>query len=295
MNLEYIVTDIDDNKTIAHILKDRLNISSRLLNKLKMNEKILVNNTPVFSNFIVHTSDNILVKIDFEETDNIIPQNIPIEVLFEDDYFLAVNKPAGIVVHPSSYHPDNTLANAVKFYLNNNKKIRAINRLDRDTSGIVLFAKNEYIQELMIQNKSIQKEYLAIVKGTLKEKQGTINEKIARKQGSIMEREINNENGQTAITHYKLIKEIKINNENFSLLELKLETGRTHQIRVHLKYIGNPILGDSLYDTESDLINRQALHAYKLTFDHPINKKEIEITATIPNDMNDFWGPYPKT
>ena len=288
MNLKYVVTNVDDNTTIAHILRKRLKISSRLLNKLKMNEKILVNNIPVFSNYIVHTSDNILVKIDFEEIDNIIPQNLPIEVLYEDDYLLAVNKPAGIVVHPSSYHPDNTLANRVKYYLNNNKKIRAINRLDRDTSGIVLFAKNEYIQELMIQDKNIQKEYLAIVKGTLKEKQGTISEKIARKQGSIMEREINNVNGQTAITHYNLIKEMKIKNEDYSLLELKLETGRTHQIRVHLKYIGNPILGDSLYDTKSELINRQALHAYKLTCSHPINKSHIEIVAPMPNDMNEI-------
>ena len=112
-----------------------------------------------------------------------------------------------MVVHPSSYHPNNTLANGVKFYLNNKKKIRAINRLDRDTSGIVLFAKNEYIQELMIQDKTIEKEYLAIVIGLLKEKQGTINKPIARKIGSIMEREVNEEDGQTAITHYKVLAE----------------------------------------------------------------------------------------
>lgn len=170
MNLEYIVPFHDDGTTVSHILRDRLSISARLLNKLKMNEKILINDVPVFSNHIVHFQDKVIVKIDFEEEDHIIPQNIPLNILFEDDYFLAVNKPAEIVVHPSSYHPNNTLANAVKYYLNNRKKIRAINRLDKDTSGIVLFAKNEYVQELMVKDKTIQKEYLAIVNRSIKRK-----------------------------------------------------------------------------------------------------------------------------
>lgn len=170
MQLEYIVLEKDNHTSITHILRDKLNISARLLTKLKMNEKILVNNIPVFSNYMVHSFDKVIVKIDFEEEDHIIPQNIPLNILFEDDFFLAVNKPAGIVVHPSSYHPNNTLANAVKYYLNNRKKIRAINRLDKDTSGIVLFAKNEYVQELMVKDKTIQKEYLAIVNRSIKRK-----------------------------------------------------------------------------------------------------------------------------
>lgn len=283
MNLEYIISNEEDNATIAHILRDKLVISARLFNKLKMNEKILVNGIPVFSNYVVHTNDNVLVKIDFEEGDFITPQKMPLQILYEDDYLLAVNKPANIVVHPSSYHPDGTLANAVKYYLNNHKKIRAINRLDKDTSGIVLFAKNEYIQELMIKDKTIQKEYLAIVNGILKEKKGTINAPIARKEGSIMEREVNNLNGQNAITHYDVIKEDTL--QNLSLVHLILGTGRTHQIRVHLAYIGNPILGDTLYGFSSNLINRQALHAWKLNFIHPITKENIKIKAEVPHDM----------
>lgn len=283
INLNYVINETEEGQKISHILRDKLNISARLLNKLKMNEKIIVNSKPVFSSYIVHSGDDVTVKIDFEEEDNIEHQRMNLDVLYEDDFLLAVNKPAGIVVHPSSYHPNNTLANGVKFYLNNKKKIRAINRLDKDTSGIVLFAKNEYIQELMIQDKTIEKEYLAIVTGILEAKQGTINKPIARKSGSIMEREVNEEGGQIAITHYDVLKEFP--DLDLSLVHVKLETGRTHQIRVHFAYIGNSILGDTLYGFETKLINRQALHAWKLSFIHPITKEQIEIKTKISEDF----------
>lgn len=170
----------------------------------------------------------------------------------------------------------------VKYYLNNNKKIRPINRLDRDTSGIVLFAKNEYIQELMINSTKIKKEYIAITDGILKEKSGTIDLPIARKPGSIMERQVSVE-GQTAITHYEVIRQIQ---DRFTLVKLELGTGRTHQIRVHLSHIGAPILGDTLYGKETDLISRQALHAHKITFTHPITQNTVEIIAPIPDDIS---------
>ncbi len=170
----------------------------------------------------------------------------------------------------------------VKYYLNNNKKIRPINRLDRDTSGIVLFAKNEYIQELMINNTKIKKEYIAVADGILKEKSGTIDLPIARKPGSIMERQVSEE-GQTAITHYEVIRLIQ---GRFTLVKLELGTGRTHQIRVHFSHVGAPILGDTLYGKETDLIARQALHARKITFSHPITKNTVEIIAPIPDDIS---------
>lgn len=276
---------IDENGiTIAHLLRDKMNISARLLNKLKMNEKILVNDIPVFSSYIIHTNDLVKVNLEFEEQDYITPENIELNILYEDEYFLAVNKPAGMVVHPSSNHLSGTLANGVKYYLNNGKKIRAINRLDRDTSGIVLFAKNEYIQELMIKYTEIEKEYLAIANGILPEKRGIIDLPIARKEGSIMERCVSVE-GQRAITHYTVIQEIQ---NKFSLVKLKLETGRTHQIRVHLAYLNAPILGDTLYGNETNLIKRQALHAIKMSFTHPITNKFLEINAPLPNDIQNI-------
>ena len=285
MQLSYTVLKEDNGKKVGTILRERFSISSRLLNKLKMNEKILVNQTPVFSSYLVHENDHITVNIDFEEQDGISKENIPLRILWEDEYLLAVNKPAHMVVHPSSYHPNGTLANAVKFYLNNQRKIRPINRLDRDTSGIVLFAKNEYIQELMIQNHSLQKEYLAICINKLPEQTGTISAPIAREDGSIMLRKVSEE-GQVAITHYDVMKYFP--EDNLSLVHLKLETGRTHQIRVHMKYIGNPILGDSLYGCPSSLISRQALHAWKLSFIHPITKKKILIETSLPEDMENI-------
>ena len=273
MILRYDVLPNEEGEKISNILKSKLNISSRLLTKLKMNEKILVDDKPVFSSYLVHSGDSIEVKIDFEEEDAIIPEKMNLDILYEDEYLLAVNKPSGMVVHPSPYHPNQTLANGVKFHLNNKKKIRPINRLDKDTSGIVIFAKNEYVQETLIKqmnNKTFKKEYLAVVCGKLSLKKGTINKPIARKENSIIERCISN-NGKQAITQFEVLKEY----DTFSLIKCVLETGRTHQIRVHLASINHPLLGDDLYGSKSDLIDGQALACYKLSFYHPISKNYV--------------------
>lgn len=259
MQLQYCVTNKEDNLEVAKILRNKLKISNRLLIKLKMNERILVNNSAVFSNYIVHENDIITIKFDFVEEDSILPEKMDLDVQYEDEYLLAINKPAGIVVHPSANHQSGTLANGVKYYLNNNKKIRAINRLDRDTSGIVLFAKNEYIQELMNIHTNIKKEYLALIDGILENKNGIVNIPIRRKNDSIMEREASEE-GQKAVTRYEVISSgiacTSVAGKNhsgslctsyMSIVKLQLETGRTHQIRVHMAYLGTPILGDTLY------------------------------------------------
>ncbi len=284
MILNYTVSDAEDGQKIAQILHNQLNISSRLLKKLKMNEKILVNDRPVYSNYIVKNGDFITILIDFEEIDYIEAEEMNLDIIYEDEYILVVNKPAGIVVHPSSYHLNNTLANGVKYYLNNNKKIRPINRLDRDTSGIVMFAKNEYVQECFQNKSDYKKEYLAIATGIIENDKGTINKPIARKPGSIMEREINYDEGQVAITHYDVLE--RFVEEGYTLLHIELETGRTHQIRVHFKSEGHILLGDDLYGAPSELINRQALHAWKISFIHPITKQEIKLEANIPEDIN---------
>ena len=277
--LKYTVNDDDAGKRVSTILRDKLNVSARLLIKLKNNNCILVNKKAVYTSYEVQTGDCVEALIDFKETDEILMQKMDLDILYEDEYILAVNKPAGMVVHPSSYHPDNTLANGVKYYLNNDKKIRPINRLDRDTSGIVLFAKNEYVQEAFLSVKPY-KEYIAIINGNITPEAETIDAPIARKEGSIMER-IVSERGQRAITHYETVAKF----DDYSMLKINIETGRTHQIRVHLSYKGNPILGDTLYGNESEMISRQALHAYRLFFIHPITKKQTEIIAPLPDDM----------
>ena len=248
---------------------------------------IYLNNLPTYTKKSVNLGDIISVSIDFEEDNsNIVASNIPLNIIYEDDYLLVLNKPANIAVHPSILHFDNSLSNGVKFYFDKlglKKKIRIVNRLDKNTSGIVVFAKNEYIQECLIRQmktNNLKKEYLAIIEGILDSKTGTLSFPIARKEGSIIERCVNSD-GDSAITHYDVVKEFN----NLSLVHIILETGRTHQIRVHFSHIGHPILGDTLYGHHSELINRQALHSYKITFMHPITKKIIILEAPIPEDM----------
>lgn len=291
MELEFIVKD-ENYFNIKEVLKVHFEISDRLLIKLKKNKKIYLNNTPAYVDKQIKQGDIIKIDMNFEEeSENIIPIEMNLNIIFEDNYLLIINKPAGIPVHPSIAHYKNSLSNGVKYYFNTiglNKKIRPVNRLDKDTSGIVIFAKHEYIQEHLIKQMKtsiFKKEYQAILTGHLTNKNGKIAAPIARKDGSIIEREINFETGENATTYYMVLNEFYINNTPLSLVNFLLETGRTHQIRLHSKYLGNPIIGDTLYGKESDLINRQALHAYKISFIHPISKENIILEIDLPDDM----------
>ena len=286
MNLIY---KVEKKITINEILNYEFNISTRLKNKLIKNKLILVNGKFVDTRSIVQTDDIITIDLSFpEDNSNIVPKQIDLNIVYEDEHLLAINKPAGLAVHPSILHFNNSLANGVRYYFDKiglKKKIRAVNRIDLNTSGLVLFAKNEYVQESLIKQMNtnvFKKTYLAIVSGHLKEKAGTINAPVARKENSIIERSIS-PNGQTAITHYEVLKEFN----NYSLIQCTLETGRTHQIRVHMAHIGHPLLGDNLYNPNEDLklINRQALHSFKMEFIEPISKEKIHLEAKLPEDM----------
>ena len=290
MKLEFKILE-NRYTTVKQVLKEHFEISDRLLLKLKKNQRIFLNNEKVFINKLVNINDTILVNLDFEEeNENIVATKMDLDILYEDDAMLILNKPFNCPVHPSISHFEDSLSNGVKFYFNSinlYKKTRPVNRLDKDTSGIVIFAKNEYIQEALIRqmkNNVFKKEYLSILDGHLENTVGSIDAPIARKEGSIIEREINS-NGENAITHYELIKNFIKDGQKLSFVKFILETGRTHQIRLHSKYINNPIIGDSLYGTSSNFISRQALHAYKITFIHPISKKELCIEINLPEDM----------
>ena len=292
MKLKYIVKDNEKFDNVKEVLKTKFEISDRLLLKLKSAHKIFLNDVCCTPRAEVHSNDIIEVLIDFQEDNsNIVPKKINLDIIYEDDCLLVLNKPAGIPVHPSMLHYEDSLSNGVKHYydsINLNKKIRPVNRLDKDTSGIVIFAKNEYIQECLIRQMKcnlFKKEYIAICNGFLDTRNGTINAPIARKDGSIIERCVN-KNGDYAITHYNVIDEIIKDGCKFSVLHICLETGRTHQIRVHLAYIGHPIIGDSLYGSYSSLISRQALHSYKVSFIHPISNNKICLEAPLYEDMN---------
>lgn len=290
MYLEYTVTN-NQYYNIKEIIKSHFNISDRLLTKLKKNQKIYLNNETTYVDKKVKIGDIIKIDLKFEETSsNIVPIKSNLEILFEDDWLLIVNKPSNMPVHPSMLHFEDSLSNIIQYYYNSinlKTKIRPVNRLDKDTSGIVIFAKNEYIQECLVQQMKLhnfKKEYYAILNGNINEKNQIINAPISRKENSIIEREVN-PNGDIAISHLEVIKNFDYQQTQLAFVKFILETGRTHQLRVHSQYIGHPILGDTLYGFSSEFIERQALHAFKITFVHPIEKKICTFESPIPNDM----------
>jgi 23S rRNA pseudouridine1911/1915/1917 synthase len=309
LNLKYTVDKETTGKTVKYILKKQLNLSERLIKKLKHQGKILCNGHPVYVNALVCENDIIEADLDFDESGIFLePEDIPIDIIYEDEFLIALNKQPGIVVHPTCSHPSGTLANAVSFHLQKKgivKKVRPVIRLDRDTSGIIIFAKNPYTQEILIQqmnDKTFLKEYIGIVHNVLENDNGTIDLPIARKPGSIMLRHISPD-GDNAVTHYTVLERLN----NATLVKFRLETGRTHQIRVHCQAIGHPLVGDTLYpftDTPysllgnksripqsnippvtCEILGRQALHSQRAVFVHPFTKKTLEITAPIPDDM----------
>lgn len=285
MNLQYTVKS--KNLSINQILQNEFNISSRLLYRLIKNNNIFLNGNICDTRNTAQNGDLITINFDYsEDNSNIVPNKMQLDIIYEDEWFLIVNKPAGVAIHPSILHYTDSLCNGIRSYFDSiglKKKIRPVNRLDLNTSGLVIFAKCEYIQECLIKQMSqnvFKKEYLAICEGIFEQKNGTIDLPIARKDNSIIERCIS-KNGQPSITHYEVLKEFN----NYSLVKCILETGRTHQIRVHMSAISHPLLGDTLYGSTSDLIDRQALHCYKLQFIHPITNEFMSFTSEIPSDF----------
>ena len=287
MKLEYVLNENDEGKSINQILKEQFNFSSRLYSKLIKEKRIYKNNEQIDTRNIVIKGDKIIVDLEYEEDNtNIISKNMKLDIIYEDDGMLILNKPAGVAVHPSFFHYEDSLSSGVKFYIETieeKKRIRPVSRLDLNTSGIIIIDQNQYLQECLIRQmrkKEFTKEYIACVRGKLLQKKGKINAPIARKKDSIIERCVSVE-GQNAETEYEVLEE----REQYSIVKCKLLTGRTHQIRVHFAYIGHSLLGDTLYGEDSDLIGRQALHCYKISFVHPITKRKIVIKSDLPSDF----------
>lgn len=287
MELKYIVNTNDTYQTVHHVLLNEFKLSTRLLNKLIKTHNIYLNSKIADTRENVFSGDIVIANLNYDEDNsNIIPHKMDLEIVYEDEWFLVINKPSGIPVHPSMLYYENSLSNGVKFYFNRiglHKKIRPVNRLDLNTSGLVVFAKNEYIQEqlsLQMKESIFQKEYICFVQGILSKKSGTIDLPIARKSDSIIERCISNE-GKPSITEYTVLKEFN----NYSKVKCNLLTGRTHQIRVHFSSIGHPLLGDTLYGIVSDMISRQALHSYKISMIHPITREPLVLISDLPYDM----------
>ena len=287
----YEVNKSEDNIKLKEYLKGVAQFSSRLTREAAREGRIKVNNKVARLSCILKEGDKIEVELNREESQNIEPEKMDLDIVYEDADIIVINKSPGMVVHPTRSYPLGTLANGLLYYFqetNQNCIVRLVSRLDMDTSGLIIVAKNQFSHMSLardMQREDFEKSYLAVVHNHMTEKKGTIDAPIFRTgEGSI--KRIVHPDGQRSITHYEVVKSFK----EGELLKLTLETGRTHQIRVHVSHMGCPIYGDSLYGIEGDegLINRQALHAYRLAFPHPRTGEILTLETTLPEDMENL-------
>lgn len=282
----YLVTEEDEGSTMKVFLRKKKGLSRKLLVKMKQEKSIFLNGRFTYLDHPLHTGDTITIVMQEEESENIIPEDISLNIVYEDEDIMVLNKPFGQCVHPTLLHPSGTLANGVVKYWQEqgfNRKFRAVNRLDKDTTGLLIVAKNQYAHQQLaiVQRKhEIRRTYEALVHGKLSDDSGTINAPIARKGESIVERMVSPD-GQEAVTHYEVLARYN----QATHIRLRLETGRTHQIRVHMSYLGHPLMGDDLYGGSREKISRQALHARSLSFPHPRSGEVLSFDADLPGDF----------
>jgi len=285
--LSYIVDPKDQLTYLRDVFKKKLPVSHALLKRLKVQEKIQVNGQAAHTNYRLQTGDLVTVDLNLEEQNLVLPQDIPVDIIYEDDDLMVINKPAGMAVHPIKNQLEGTLANALTYYWQQrgeNRLFRPINRIDKGTSGLVLVGKSQYAHQAMFRQQKqglVRRRYLALVEGEIQEDQGCINLPIGHTEPGSTARRTVDCNGKPAITYFTVIKRY----QDYTLLELRLETGRTHQIRVHMSYLGYPICGDAVYGHGSQLIGRQALHAAWTCFLQPRSLTPLAFKAPLPTDM----------
>lgn len=285
--VNYQIEDKDAGTEILSFLRSR-GFSRHILTGMKADKHaILLNSQRGYGHSLLKTGDQLQVRIlETESSSKIIPIQMEFSILYEDEDILVINKPANMPIHPSLGNYENTLANGVAFYYAQKGEsfvYRCVNRLDRDTTGALILAKNALSAAILsrqMRNRQIRRTYLALVEGIPPER-GTVSAPIARVEGSTIEREVNYESGESAVTHFE---RLAVGN-GCSLVELHLETGRTHQIRVHMKHLGYPLPGDYLYHPVYDRIRRQPLHSYQLSFTHPLTGDRMLFTAPVPDDF----------
>ena len=297
--MTYLIQQQDIQKTVEQFLLSN-GYSAALIRRLRHTEQsILKNGIPVYTTYRLDEGDSLAVTLPEEHgSENIVPVPMDLDIRYEDRDLLVVNKAAGVPIHPSQGNHDNTLANGIAWYLGEKGEAaayRAINRLDRDTTGLLILAKHALsacMLSEMVRTHAIRRCYLAAASG-LVPPEGVIDAPIARAGDSTIERCVDFERGDSARTHYRTLcynRDI-----DCSLVELRLETGRTHQIRVHMKHIGHPLPGDFLYNPDYRLIGRQALHSWQLDFIHPIKKEPLHFEAPLPEDMRRLFGQETNT
>ena len=289
-----LIIDVPDEETgerIDSFLSGKTDFTRTRIQQLIKDRNITVNGKPTKSSYKIEENDEIAIEVPEVETTEIKPENIKIDIVYEDSDIAVINKQAGLVVHPAHGHYSGTLVNAILYHIKDlsgiNGEIRPgiVHRLDKDTSGLIVIAKNDKVHTAlteMFQEKKIRKTYLAILKGKLNKSEGKIVTQIGRDKNDRKKMTVIDDitKGKNAITNYRVISQ----NNLFTLVKVNIETGRTHQIRVHMRHLGYPILGDSVYGRK-DNEKRQMLHAYKLEFLHPVTGRQMEFTGEIPEDF----------
>ena len=287
-NIYYIIDEDSAGLRVEQFLR-RKRYSGQNLSEIKrMPKSILVNGVHYYMRQELSTGDHLQVRIcETKNSEKIPPTNLPLDIIYEDEDLLVLNKPAGMPIHPSLNNYTNSIANALAYYFQSQGKpfiFRCCNRLDRDTSGLTIVSKHLVSGSIlsdMTKYREVHREYLAIARGSVTPSEGTIQAPLGRKEGTIIERTVDWEHGEDAVTHYKVVKEAN----GHSLVSLRLETGRTHQIRIHMKYLGYPLIGDYLYNPDMEYMTRQALHSHHMEFTHPITGEHMSFTAPLPEDM----------
>lgn len=284
----YIVTEEDRGATVRQIMKKRLGFSGRLIAKFKRGLGSVTRNGVRVRNFAEVIPGDVLDITMPEDVSHFEPEDIPVEVIYEDADLILVNKQPGVTVHPTKTHASGTLANGLMKRMldtGDSYKIRFVNRLDMDTSGVLIVARNSHCQDAisrMMKHDQVEKYYYAIVHGIMENDRGTVDAPLGRSGTDPVRRAVI-EDGYPSVTHYQVLDRF---DSGFSYLKLRLETGRTHQIRVHLAWLGHPIAGDSLYGREEpELISRQALHAGEIVFRHPASGEMLRAEAPLPEDF----------
>ena len=287
-NIDYIIDEDSAGLRVEQFLR-RKRYSGQNLSEIKrMPKSILVNGVHYYMRQELSTGDHLQVRIcETQNSEKIPPTKLALDIIYEDEDLLVLNKPAGMPIHPSLNNYTNSIANALAYYFQSQGKpfiFRCCNRLDRDTSGLTIVSKHLVSGSIlsdMTKYRKVHREYLAIVRGSVTPSEGTIQAPLGRKDGTIIERTVDWEHGEDAVTHYKVAKEAN----GHSLVSLRLETGRTHQIRIHMKYLGYPLIGDYLYNPDMEYMTRQALHSHHMEFTHPITGEHMSFTAPLPEDM----------
>lgn len=295
-NIKEIITvqanEIDKGKRIDKFISEIIDEATRsYIQKIIDSGLVEIQNKKVTKNGNkLKGNEVIIIKLPEPENLDLIPEDIPLDIVYEDKDIVVINKGPDMVVHPAYGNYSGTLVNALLYHIKDLSTINGVirpaivHRLDKDTSGIIVVAKNNSSHLAlaeMFKEKTLEKTYVCIVKGILKEKEGRIETLIGRDSRDRKKMAVVRENGRIAISNYKVLDESK----NHSLVEVKIETGRTHQIRVHMKSLNHPILGDTTYGSPSDKAKRQMLHAYSLKFNHPIDNHEMKIMAPLPEDF----------